>query len=83
MSRHLRPIFLVVAVGCLAIGGAVAANVALLGLVDRPHDRVGQLQLRLARPPAAQSSTAKTPTPTLVVTPAPAPRVDEKRGPDD
>jgi hypothetical protein len=83
MSRRLLPIGLAVAIGCLAAGGAVAANVALLGLADRPHDRVGHLQLRLARPPTAQSSTAKTPTPTLVVTAAPAPRVDEETGADD
>ena len=83
MSRQLRPILLAVAVGCLAIGGAVAANVALLGLVDQPHDRVGQLQLRLARSPAAHSSTAKTPTPMLVVTVPPAPRADVEAGPDD
>jgi hypothetical protein len=83
MSRDLRPILLVVAVGCLAIGGAVAANVALLGLVDQPHGRVGQLQLRLARPPAAQSAPAKTPTPTLVVTVPSAPPADVEAGPDD
>jgi hypothetical protein len=83
MSRQLRPILLAVAVGCLAIGGAVAANVALLGLVDQPHDRIGQLQLQLARSPAAHSSTAKTPTPMLVVTVPSAPRADVEAGPDD
>lgn len=83
MSRHLHPVVLAVAIGCLAIAGAVAANVALLGLVDQPQDRVGQLQLRLARPPAEQSPTSKTPTPTLVVTAAPAPQADVEAGPDD
>ena len=42
MSRHVRHVVLAVAIGCLAIAGALAANVALLGLVDRPHGRVGQ-----------------------------------------
>jgi hypothetical protein len=83
MSRHLRPVVLAVLLACLAIAGAIAANVALLGLVDRPHDRVGQLQLRLTRPAAVQSPTATTPTPTLVVTAPPAPRDDEGAGPDD
>ena len=83
MSRHLRPVALAVAIGCLAIVGAVAANVALLGLVDRPNDRVGQLQLRLARPATAASSSAKTPAPALVVTAPSAPRADVEAGPDD
>jgi hypothetical protein len=83
MSRHLRPVVLAVAIGCLAIGGAVAANIALLGLVDQPNDRVGQLQLRLARPAAAASSSAKTPAPTLVVTAPSARRADVEAGPDD
>jgi hypothetical protein len=83
MSRHLRPVVLAVAVGCLAIGGAVAANVALLRLVDQPQGRVGQLQLRFARQPATRSPTAKSPAPTLVMTAAPAPRGDERPGPDD
>jgi hypothetical protein len=83
MSRHLRPVLLVLAVGCLAIGGAVAANVALLGLVDQPHDRVGKLQLRLARSPAVQSPTAKNPTSALVVSVPSAPRADVEGGPDD
>jgi hypothetical protein len=81
--RHLRSTVVALAVACLAIGAAVAANVALLGLVDRPNDRVGQLQLRLARPPLAQSATTPAPPPPLVVTPAPSPRVEAEAGPDD
>jgi hypothetical protein len=83
MSRNVRAVVLAVALGCLAIAGAVAANVALLGLVDRPHGRVGQLRLRLARPPTTASPTANTPAPALVVTAPPASGGDEERGPDD
>jgi hypothetical protein len=83
MSRHVRQTVLAVAIGCLAIGGAVSANLALLGLVDRPHDRVGRLQLRLATPPTPQSSSTRAPTPTLVVTAPSAPRVEVEAGPDD
>lgn len=79
MSRHVRHTVLAVAIGCLAVAGALAANVALLGLVDQPQGRVGKLQLRLTQPPAP----AKTPTPTLVVTAPPAPRADVETGPDD
>jgi hypothetical protein len=81
VSRRVRRIVLTVAVACLAIGAAVAANIALLGLANRPRDRVGQLQLRLDKPPAAQSSA--TPTPILVVTAPPTPRDDSESGPDD
>jgi hypothetical protein len=82
MSRkRLRPVVIAVSVCCLAIGAALAANIALLGLADRPHDRVGQLQLRLDKQPTAQSSTPAVPA--LVVTTPPLPRVDDETGPDD
>ena len=77
----MRHILLAVAVGCLAIGGALAANVALLGLADRPHDRVGQLQLRLDHRPATHPSAPAAPV--LVETTPPLPRVDEEEGSDD
>jgi hypothetical protein len=82
MSRQrMRRVFLVVAVGCLAIGAALAANIALLGLADEPHDRVGQLQLRLDKQSAAQLSAPTAPA--LVVTTPPLPRVDDEAGTDD
>jgi hypothetical protein len=82
MSRqHVRRVILAVAVGCLAIGAALAANIALLGLADGPHDRVGQLQLRLDKGPAAQPSAHASPA--LVVTTPPLPRNDDETGPDD
>lgn len=79
----MRSTVLALAIGCLAIGGAIAANVALIGLVDHPQGRVGQLQLRLTRQPATPVTTAKPPVPALVVTPAPPPREEEGSGPDD
>jgi hypothetical protein len=81
-SKHLRRVFLAVAVGCLAIGAALAANIALLGLASGPRDRVGQLQLRLDKRPAAQVS-APPPAPALVVTTPPLPQADDEIGPDD
>jgi hypothetical protein len=80
-SQRMRRLILAVAVGCLAIGAAVAANIALLGLANRPHDRVGQLQLRLDEPPGGQSSGSATPA--LVVTTPPLAQVDDETGPDD
>ena len=86
MNSRARNIVLAALVGCLAIAGAVAANIALLGIANHPHDRVGQLQLRLDRPQPGSATTA-APTPTLVVTSPPAPRVsavdDARDGPDD
>jgi hypothetical protein len=80
-SQRMRRLILAVAVGCLAIGAAVAANIALLGLANRPHDRVGQLQLRLDKPLGGQSSGPAAPT--LVVTTPPLPHADDETGPDD
>jgi hypothetical protein len=80
-STRARRIVLAVAVGILAIGAAVAANVALLGLANGPQDRVGRLQLRLDRPAAAHSSPSQPPK--LVVTTPPPTRVDDEPGPDD
>ena len=80
----MRGTALAVAVGCLALGGAVAANVALLGLADRPHDRVGRLQLRLATPPGSQQETTTARPPAIVeATSPPARPVDDETGPDD
>jgi hypothetical protein len=82
MSRtHLRRIVLAVAACCLGISCALAANIALLGLADGPHDRVGRLQLRLDKRPAAQPSAPAAPA--LVVTTPPLPRADDETGPDD
>lgn len=84
MSRSLRGVVVGVVVACLAIGGALAANVALLGLADRPHDRVGRLQLRLDKPTSPQASTSATTTqPGLVETASQQPQVDDERGADD
>ena len=52
MSSTLRRTILALAIACVAIGAALAANVALLGLMDRPHSGVGHLQLRLATKPS-------------------------------
>jgi hypothetical protein len=78
--ERVRRLFLAVALGCMAIGATLAANIALLGLADGPHDRVGQLQLRLDKRHAAQLSAPAAPA--LVVTTPPLPQVDET-GPDD
>ena len=80
-SKRVRQVLLAVAVGCLAIGAALAANLALLGLANGRHDRVGQLQLRLDKQPAAQPSAPAAPA--LVVTTPPLPQVDDEKGPDD
>jgi hypothetical protein len=83
MSSRARSVVLAALVGCLAIAGAVAANVALLGIANHPHDRVGQLQLLLDRPQPG-SATAPAPTPTLVVTVPRVPALDDAHeGPDD
>jgi hypothetical protein len=82
MSRkRVRSVVLAVAIGCLAIGAALAANIALLGFADGRHDRVGQLQLRLDKRSAAHLSAPAAPV--LVVTTPPLPRVDDDTGPDD
>ena len=80
-SKRVRQVLLAVAVGCLAIGAALAANLALLGLASGRHDRVGQLQLRLDKQPAAQASAPAAPA--LVVTTPALPQVDDEKGPDD
>ena len=82
-SKRVRQVLLAVAVGCLAIGAALAANLALLGLASGRHDRVGQLQLRLDKQPAAQAQPSAPAAPALVVTTPPLPQVDDEKGPDD
>jgi hypothetical protein len=79
----LRRTILALAIACLAIGAAVAANVALLGLMDRPQSGVGHLQLRLGKQSGHPATSS--PAPPLMVTSPPAPpRVDDQReGPDD
>jgi hypothetical protein len=82
MSSHrTRRVILAVAVGCVASAAAVAANVALLGIANGRHDRVGRLQLRLDKRPTAQPSV--TTAPALVVTTPALPQVDDETGPDD
>jgi hypothetical protein len=80
-SKRVRRVFLALAVGCLALGIALGANIALLGLANGPHDRVGQLQLRLDKRSATQPSAPAAPA--IVVTSPPLPRVDDETGPDD
>jgi len=85
MRRRARSIALAVTVCCLLVAGAVAANVALLGIADHAHDRVGRLQLRLAKPPADAHPATKPAPPVLVVT-TPSPPIaadDTHEGPDD
>ena len=85
MSSALRRTILALAIGCLAIGAAVAANVALLGLMDTPHSSVGHLQLgRATRPIGHPASTTPPSPPPLIVTTAPVLRVDDQHEtPDD
>lgn len=85
MRSRARSIVVAVSVCCLLVAGAVAANVALLGIADHTHDRVGRLQLRLAKPPADVHSTTQPPAPVLVVTtPPPTTAADDAHeGPDD
>ena len=84
MTRRMRHIGLAVAVGLLVLGGALAANLALLGLADRPPDRVGQLQLRLATSPPAQAPSSTARPPALVDRAPPPLRVtDDETGADD
>jgi len=80
MTRRMRNIGLAIAVGILVLGGALAANLALLGLADRPPSRVGRLQLRLATSPAAH-----TPASPALVDKAPPPMraADDETGADD
>ena len=85
MSSTLRRTILALAIACVAIGAALAANVALLGLMDRPHSSVGHLQLRLATKPSGPPVSSASPSrPPLIVTTAPALRVDDQHeSPDD
>jgi len=85
MTSAVRRTILAVAIACLAIGAAVAANVALLGLMDRPHSGVGHLQLRLATRPGDHpaSTTLSSPPPTIVTTPPQLPVDDQHETPDD
>ena len=85
MRRRARNLALAAIVCCLLVAGAVAANVALLGIADHTHDRVGRLQLRLAKPPADVHPTTKPAPPVLVVTTPPPPIAadDAHEGPDD
>jgi hypothetical protein len=80
-SKRMRRVFLALAVGCLALGTALGANIALLGLADEPHDRVGQLQLRLDKRAAEQPATPAAPA--IVVTTPPLPRGDDETESDD
>ena len=85
MSSALQRTILALVIGCLAIGAALAANVALLGLMDRPHSGVGHLQLRLATKPSGPPVSSASPSrPPLIVTTAPALHVDDQHeSPDD
>jgi len=85
MTSAVRRTILAVAIACLAIGAAVAANVALLGLMDRPHSGVGHLQLRLATRPSDHpaSTTLSSPPPTIVTTAPQLPVDDQHETPDD
>jgi hypothetical protein len=80
-STHVRRVFFSLAVGCLALGAALGANIALLRHANGAHDRVGQLQLRLDKHSAVQASAPVAPA--IVVTNPPLPRVDDETGPDD
>jgi hypothetical protein len=79
MPRSLRLRFLIAALACLCVGGTIVANIALLGLADRPQDRIGNLTMRAGRP-AAKPATTTSPPPPIV---KPAPGHDGESGPDD
>ena len=84
MGTRARSLVVALAVCCVAIAGAVAANVALLGIADHSHDRIGRLHMRLARPQTDSHSTTTVAAPVLVVTPPAAPPAnDGHEGPDD
>ena len=84
MTRRMRNVGLAITAGMLVLGGALAANLALLGLADQPPDRVGRLQLRLTPSPVAHSPSSKVRPPALVDRAPPPLRVaDDEAGADD
>jgi hypothetical protein len=84
VTRRMRLIGLAIAVGCLLLGAAFAANLALLGLADQPPDRVGRLQLRLSTFPPAQPASSTARPPAIVESAPPPLRVaDDETGADD
>lgn len=84
MTRRMRNVGLAITVGILVLAGALAANLALLGLADRPPDRVGRLQLRLATSPDAQAPSSTARPPALVdKAPPPLHVADDETGADD
>ena len=78
MPRNLRLRFLIATLACLCVGATIIANIALLGLANRPQDRIGNLTMRAGQLAATPGST--TP-PARIVTPSLA-RDGESR-PDD
>ena len=84
MTRRMRNVGLAITVGLLVLAGALAANLALLGLADRPPDRVGRLQLRLAASPAGKAPSFPVGAPALVDrSPPPLHVADDETGADD